>query len=450
MKSAIALLFALWSGLASAGAFQDAYAAALSMDATFQGARAELASSLQNLPMARAGLLPNIALAFSNSQVEGSRTIDGPNQAGTTPLDYRAPARSLTIRTPVINREAWEKVTMAEAQVRYAEALFASRRIELFDRLASAYLQRMVAEEAVLAARAQIEATRAQDDLARRRLQLGEGTRPDAAEAAAARAMAQAMLTEAEGQLTVARLALRQIVGSDPASRPSPGPAQSVLLRAASLAAAVESLPDLLLRADASSPAIAARRHAVAVAQAAVARNRAGHYPRLDLIASASASRNESLSTLNQSVHQRILGFQLNVPLYAGGYVTAATKQALADQEKAEADLASEQLSQARELTRLYLLVDNGAAKIAAQEQTVGAALLTVEGNSKGLTAGATTMADVVQSQNKVALARQDLARAVFDYLLARVRLLARAGVDLDDVVVQIDALLATSEDRAR
>ena len=50
-----------------AGDFQKAFEAAQSADATYQAARAELAAARQNLPLARAGLLPNVAFSASDA-----------------------------------------------------------------------------------------------------------------------------------------------------------------------------------------------------------------------------------------------------------------------------------------------------------------------------------------------------------------------------------------------
>ena len=358
IKSPLALLLCFCTGAAVAGEFQKAYEAALSNDPTFQAARAELASSRQYLPLAKAGLLPSVAFSASDARVNGERT--GPNAAGiptSSPLDYRAPAQSLNFRMPLFNREAWEKLTLAEAQVGYAGAVFATRQADLLDRLATAYLQRLLAESAAAAAEAQVLALQAQSDQARRQLQLGEGTRPEALEAEAAVFLARVQLIEAQDQINITALSLRQITGRDPQNPTATTAALKPETLFKRLPAVKESMTDLLARAQAGSPGVAAKRYAVLVAEAGVARSRAGHYPRLDLVASASSSRNETISTLNQSVNQRTLGVQFNLPIYSGGAVNAGVAQALADKDKAEADLAVEQQTLVRDVTRLILAV---------------------------------------------------------------------------------------------
>ena len=80
---------------AHAGEFSTAFEAAIQNDATLQGARAELASVRQNLPIAKAALRPNLSLSFSDSKVEGTRSVDNPAPLPptATPLDS-APRRA--------------------------------------------------------------------------------------------------------------------------------------------------------------------------------------------------------------------------------------------------------------------------------------------------------------------------------------------------------------------
>jgi len=449
MKLRLALLVCLnCPGWTLAGSFQLAYEAALINDATFQAARADLASSQQSLPMARAGLLPNISLSWSEAKVEGSRTVTNVfGQPVASQLDYRAPVQSLNIRVPIFNWEATQKVNLAQAQVTYAETIFANRKLDLIDRLANAYLLRLSAEEALLAARAQVDVAQAQNDLARRRLQLGEGTRPDVGEAEAALDVANAQLLEARSQINTATLGLRQISGIDikfPATLPdrfTPPPLTKQMPNSGDL------LAELLSMADLGSPSIAARKQATVLAQTAVTRNGAGHYPRLDLVANATSSRNESLSTLNQSANQRSLGLQFNLPLYSGGYVNASVAQALADQDKAEAELAAERQLVARDVTRYYSNVVNGAIKVNAYQKAVESTKLSLDGARKGMLSGFNTQADVVLAQRKLSQARYEWAQTVQAYMLARIRLFARVGVEPSEVVADFDGLLKIPQD---
>ena len=425
------------------GDLQTAFDAAMLHDPTYRAARAELASSLQNLPIARAGLRPSLSLSFSDNKVEGSRTIDNPPLAPVTQaLDYRSPTQSLNLRAPLYNREAAKKIDLALAQEIYALTLLRVRQAELADRLGKAWLDCVLARHGLAAARIQVEAVNAQSSAATRRLALGEGTRPEVADAASALETARVQVSEAQSALDLATLALRQITGSESGPVPSGGPGNPP---SPAFSALPESPASLLSRAEAASPALALRRFAVQAADVAVERARSGHYPRLDLVASLTKASNESLSTVNQSSTQQSIGLQLNVPLYSGGAVSAAVTQALADRTRAEAEVAAEQQTLERDVTRLFYMARLGSAKAAAQQNTFDAAKLSLEAAQKGLAAGLSTQLEIAQARRKLAQTAQEQAQSAQELLLARLRLDLRVGEEPALSLARLEDALSAS-----
>jgi protease secretion system outer membrane protein len=444
MKSGVAIFLSLSCQISAwGGQFQQAFEAALGNDSAYSAARAELTSAQQNIPMARALLLPNVSLSVSDSQVNGTRASnDMFGQPVDTPLDYRAPAQSLNLRAPLFNLEGSRKLQIARAQVNFATAVFAARKLELLERLTTAYLQRLLSEQSLKLAQAQLDAAVLQNELARRKLQMGEGTTPELAEADALSEMAKVMLFDAQNQREVDDLNLRQITGANWSFQGHHAEGLVLPHVVAEPPATMDSLTELLSKANAGNPTIAARRHAVELAQTAVARNGAGHYPRLDLVASTSRASNESLSTLNQSVSQRSWGLQLNVPLYSGGYVNASVTQAQADRDKADADLAATQQTVTLEVTKAYFSVVNGPAKLAAYKKSVASSQLALVAVRKGLVTGFNTQAEVVQGYRRLVQTQREWVQAANEYLLARVRLGARIGVEPADVAAALDTIL--------
>lgn len=423
---------------AQAGAFLRAYDGAVNNDPTYRAARQALASSVQGVPIAQAALRPNLALSVSDAWTTGSRTSpDFLGRPVTSPLDYRSPQQTLSLRAPVLNLDATQRVRQARIQLAMAETVLLARRHELLDRLGQAYLQRLFALQNQQVARGQVVDAAEQRQLALRRFELGDGTRPEVQAAEAGLALARAQARESDDQLATASLALAQITGladvpveplDDSFVAPQPVPA--------SLAAWLE-------QAAATNPDIIARRAAVDLARAGVARAEAGHYPRIDLVASVSKGRNESVSTLNQAVSQRSVGVQLNLPLYSGGIVGASVAQALAEQEKALAELEAEQLGVNADISRLYRVVETGAVRQQAQQQVLEANRLALEGARRTAAGGAGIRADVVRAQAKVTEALRDLAKLRYEQLLALLRLHSRAGSAPDEIVRLIDGAMS-------
>ena len=428
-----------------AGDLQKAFDAALQNDPSYQAARAELASSLQNLPIARAGLRPSLSLSLSDSKVDGSRTIDNPPFAPVTQsLDYRSPTQSLNLRAPLYNREAAKKIELAQTQEAYALALLRVRQADLADRLAKAWLESLLANHKLAAAVIQLEAAQVQNDVAARRLAMGEGTRPEVADAASALDTARVQVAEAQSMRDLALLTLRQMSGYD--TNPLTLRTLPALPTGSDLPAPPpfpETLARLLAQADAASATLAVRRFAAQAAQTSVERARSGHYPRLDFVASLTQASNESLSTVNQSAKQQSFGFQFNLPLYSGGAVSAGVTQALADQTRAEAELAAEQQTVVRDVTRLFHMASLGGNKLAALQKAVEAANLNLEAAQKSLAAGLATQLEIAQARRKLAQAAQERAQGAQELLLARLRIGLRIGEDPAAAVDRLEEALA-------
>ncbi|WP_296510446.1 TolC family outer membrane protein [Rhodoferax sp.] len=423
---------------AHAGEFEKAYLAALENDARFQAARAALASGQQAVPLARSGVLPTVSASITETTVQGTQQYDVAGSASkTNNLDYRAPVQSINLRAPLLNLEGAARVRQATAQAGNAEATFVSRKAELVDRLAVAYLQRMLAEDAFLSLHAQVHATVAQRNLMRRRFEQGEGTRTEVAEARANLSLTLVQWADSKNQMMSARETLEAMTGLP----------QPLVVRLedefAPPALVPASLQEWQDKAVAANPDIQARRYLVDAADALVARSNAGHMPRLDLVASVSNSRNESVSSLNQSVNQSAIGLQLNIPIYSGGAVKAAVTQALAEKSKAEAEWLNEKRSLEVEVSRLFQIIQSGKSKLLAYEDVLDASRVALEGTLKGQTSGLRTNADVLEAVRKVFQAQRDLAQARYDHIFQRLRLYNKAGVPADSVVSYIDELLS-------
>jgi protease secretion system outer membrane protein len=299
----------------------------------------------------------------------------------------------------------------------------------------------MLAEDAFLSLHAQVHATVAQRNLMRRRFEQGEGTRTEVAEARANLSLTMAQWADSKDQMTNARELLNSLTGLN----------QPFLVRLGDEFTPPPLVPATLQewqeKAVAANPDVQARRYLVDAADALVARSNAGHMPRLDLVASVSNSRNESVSSLNQTVNQSAIGLQLNIPIYSGGAVKAAVTQAIAEKSKAEAEWLNEKRSLEVEVSRLFQVIQTGKSKLLAYEDVLDASRTALEGTLKGQASGLRTNADVLEAVRKVFQAQRDLAQARYDHIFQRLRLFNKAGVPADSVVSYIDELLSPQRD---
>ena len=103
----------------------EALEAARANDPQFRAAAYELEAARQGIPIARSALMPQVTLSHSNLGYTGTRSF--PNslqQEVTTSLDYAAPSTTLSMRMPLFNYDAWNRLDQATAQSRGAEASY--------------------------------------------------------------------------------------------------------------------------------------------------------------------------------------------------------------------------------------------------------------------------------------------------------------------------------------
>lgn len=432
---ALALALALAPAPAfAAGTFATAFDAARANDAAYRAARHELEAGEELVPIARAGLLPTVTASYSESRVRGEREYAPPPPKGD--LDYRNPVAALQLRTPLFNLEAYSRYAAAQAQTEGARARFAAGGRELLDRLGLAYVQRLFAEETRALARVQVEALDTQTQIARRRLTAGEGTRTELADATASLASARAELIAAEDQRELAQRALVRITGSDELAL------RTLAADASPLLPNARALPEWIALARANNPAITTRQREIDALQHEIRRNRAGHYPRVDLVASAVNAENESISTLDQETRQYSIGVQVNIPIYAGGGVDASVRRAAAELARAQARLEDDLQSLQLDIERQFRTIESGRARLAALDDAVASSELALQGARRGQNAGVFSSADVLDALRRHHTARRDAAQARHELLVARIRLQALAGIAEEEIVADVDRLL--------
>jgi outer membrane protein len=195
--------------------------------------------------------------------------------------------------------------------------------------------------------------------------------------------------------------------------------------------------------AEKDSFVVQAQQAAAEVASKEVERNRAGHYPTLDVVANygdnvASASQFGAART---DIVSRNIGLQLNIPIFQGGLVNSKTREAAANYSAALASLESAKRTAALGVQQSYLGVVNGLAQVRALEAALVSSNSALESNKLGYEVGVRINIDVLNAEQQVYSTKRDLAKARFDTLLAQLKLKSSVGALGEDDLQQINAL---------
>lgn len=438
MKKTISLLLAGF-GLATSAYASDlmsVYRDAYDYDAQFAAARASLDAGREKLPQGRAGLLPTISVT-ANTTWNDVETTTRTTPSITGQREYNSHGWTASLTQPLFRWQNWAAYKQGEYAAALAEAQFAAARQDLIVRVAQAYFDVLLAEETMATAAAQKTAITQQLESAKRNFEVGTSTITDTHEAQARYDLAVATEIAAQNDLTVKRQVLQTLIGKDPEML-------KVLRPGAQIG---RPQPDDILKwvdsAESGNLTVAQAQAAYEIADQEVARQRAGHLPTLDAVATYGRSAAGYSSTGSGFDNKaKTIGLQLTVPIFAGGAVASRDREAVALREKAIADLDNARRQAVLGARQSYLGATSGLSQVKAYEAAVASSQSALDSNKVGYDVGVRINIDVLNAQSQLFDTRQKLAKARFDTLIAQLKLKQAAGNLSEDDLAAINALL--------
>jgi protease secretion system outer membrane protein len=427
---AVGALCAMHAGSASALSLQQAYEAALKNDPTYRMNYYENEAGKENRILGRAGLLPNISGSYSASRNRADiEAIDALGRTSLTHPNYISRSAVVQLRQPLVNLEAIARYRQGAVQTQQSAAQFEANTAEVALRVVGAYADVLFADDQLALAVVQREQYLEQQKVNQRLFEKGEGTRTDMLETQARLDLAEAQLLESRDNVTAQRNTLAGVIGMEVGTLDKLAPG----FRFDSLGAG--TFEEWKARALVNNPDLKAARLAAEAARLEIGKQRAGHAPRLDLVATYSKGDSETISTYTQSTVNRSVGIQLNVPIYAGGAVNATTRQAVAGYERSNADLELRTNKVLVELRKAHDLVISSVAKVGALVKATESSKELMKATEQSIKGGVRINLDLLNAQQQLFVSQRDLAQARYSYLLATLRLRAAAGtLDGDDV----------------
>jgi len=416
----------------------QAYQAAQQNDATILAARATASAERERLPQARSQLLPNLSANVSHNRNHLESTA--PNFLGveqTTNTSYPSTNKTLTLRQPIFRKQLMAQYRQATAQVEDAESVLAVEEQNLAVRVSGAYFEALLTHEQLALVLSQQKAYTEQLDCARKTFAAGSGTRTDVDEAQARLDMNLAQEIEARQNVGYTLQQLQTLV-----NQPIDKLATLRVANLELLEPQPNRLQDWIDRAERNSPQLQSLRARVEIARQETEKARSGHYPTLDAIAQYTDSDSESVTNTKQRYVNKTLGVQLNIPLFAGGYVNSQVRQTLAAQERAAQLLDAGRRDLGLRVSKEFRGVTENIPKIRALEQALRSADQMVLSSQKSFQAGSRTVLDISNAEQQRMVVQRDLAQARYQYLLSRLRLLALLGGADESAVADVNRVL--------
>ncbi len=424
-KTTLSVLLALGiSPLAGATDLLDIYHAAQSQDAVFAAARASRQAGQEKLTQGRSLLLPSVNLNANTTKNDVTTTYATPNPpllvSGN--LQYNTHGYGVSLVQPLFREQNWAAYSESELQVVQSEAQFKVAEEDLVLRVAQAYFDVLIAQDSVQLTAAQKTAISEQLEQAKRNFEVGTATITDTHEAQARFDLIVAQEIAAQSNLEVKRRALQQLINATPAELSPLG--ESFKLEPPLPADQEKWVADAQLH----SHQIAIVQAAAELADKEVDRNRGGHLPTVDMV--ATYGKNTATGGMFGGTETRTttVGVQLNMPLFQGGAIQSKWREAEANRERARQELENARRNVELQTRQAYLGVVSGIAQVQALQQALKSSESLLDASKLGYQVGVRTNLDVLNAQQQAYSTRRDLYQAEYNYLISELRLKAAVG----------------------
>lgn len=421
------LLGGVFLSPANAVNLEQAYQSAQSYDAELQAAQAARLEVEEGVPVARAGLLPQINY---NYQRDKANTVNYRGGVSSDVGDYFRDSNSLTLRQALYRKSAWASYKSAQAQSEAADANYRKEVQNLGMRVSTTYLDVLLARVGLNLANAETKAMDGLVSLAERALQFGTGTRTDVDDARARRDMSRARVSEAAIRLSQASQDFHTVTDIDARQLPEIDPRR---LQGRSLA--IVDRANWLVRIEDANPEVQSLRMQLDAANAEIERAKGGHYPSVDLVISRQEGSSETNTTIGTGYRTNYAGFQVSVPLVNGFGVMAQVRQTSARSDRVRHTLESTRRKVLAEAERLFSTIAQGIEKVEAVEQAIVSAEQALISSQKGVQAGTRTIVDVLDAERRLFEMKRDQAFSMFELANNRLKFLALAdAIDAETI----------------
>jgi outer membrane protein len=402
---------------AQAEALPEALAKAYQSNPQLNAERARQRATDENVPQALAGYRPQIVASLSGG-LQAVRNLLPDNTVQSATL--KPWTIGVTVTQTLFNGfKTANSVRVAELQVQSGrEALRNVGQGVLLDAV-TAYSTVLANQSLVEAQRSNVAFLRETLGVTQKRLNAGDVTPTDTAQAEARLSRGLADLNAAEVNLAISQATYTQVIGNPPAQL---RPAETIDRY---LPHSREEATDLAFKGH---PAVLAAGFDVDVASTTIHVAESSLLPAITVQGNAShSSQSDPSLTTFRTDQASILG-QMTAPIYDGGTAASQTRQAkeLAAQSRLVLDQVRNQARTAA--TGAWVANEGAKIAVAASESEVRAAGVALQGVSKEAQGGQRTTVDVLNSQQDLISAKARLIGAQRDRVIASYTLLSAIG----------------------
>ncbi len=437
-----ALFFCVWMGVVTqtfATDLMDIYKQALENDTQFKTAYDNYMSSAEAVPQARAALFPQLGI---NTAV--GRDLQDVKAGGFgTRMTYNSNQWQVTASQAVFNYQAWAQVKQAQASVKAAQATFNDAAQNLILRTAKAYFDVLFAKDTLDFAEAKKRANKRQYEQATQRFNVGLDAITSVYEAKAAYDQSIATVISSRNNQINQSENLRKLTNHVYESLAALKNSQIPLIKPEPTD--VNEWIDAGLKQNYN---LLSAKYSLEASKESMKSISAGNWPVFSIQSNASQVHNQADAAsffVPSRQTQAGIALAMNFPVFQGGLVQSQTRQA-----QYNFQASSEQLEQAyREVvvnSRIaFNTINDGISKVKADRQTIISQQNSLESTEAQFEVGTRTMVDVVNAQQKLFEAQEQLANDQYNLIYSILTLKYLTGTLNVDDLEQVNSWLATT-----
>jgi protease secretion system outer membrane protein len=303
---------------------QEAFDNAIKVDPALRSSRYTQEANKENIAIARSRLLPQISLQGSTNQLTQTTTQDIPGNSSIS-KSFTGPSANhqFVIRQGLLRPKDIASLNFAELQSQYAEVKYQSDLSDLWLRIANAWIELVGAGQLVVAYEKPLNPLLAASKQEIAKLNQGDGTKDATVEAEAQYQIAHATYQQALQTLNAKQRTFEILTQLDSKF------AQSVRLDLKPNSIFSENDRDRLwTRVREKSFELRFAEIQELLQRERIRMAKADHLPTLDVMAAWNIAKNDATSTQGYRYQNNQIGIQYMVPIYAGGSISAAERQA--------------------------------------------------------------------------------------------------------------------------
>ncbi|MEM6682759.1 MAG: TolC family outer membrane protein [Pseudomonadota bacterium] len=413
----------------AAQTLEEALAQTYQSNPVLEAQRAALRQVDENVFQANSGYLPNLSGTGSIDRTQTDFTVESvTTPEGTTDggdeLSFPATntALSASVNQPIFRGfRTKNSVKRAKADVLAGRANLATVEQDVLLQTVTTYVN-VLRDQAVLKLNDNLIAVlRRQLEASQDRFRVGEITRTDVAQSQARLADAVSRRAAAAADLTASQEQYRRVVGDLPVNLVEPKTPDLPIDVTAATQTAFERAPIIL-----------AARYNEEAAQSSVKEAKGGLLPSVNGF--ARISRNTGVQVLGPAItadNTRVVstvGAEVTVPFFQSGAEYSAVRQAKQLRSQRILEIRAAERQVVEQVTTAWEVYQASLAQIKANEESVNANNIALEGVRQEAAVGSRTTLDVLDAEQEALDAQVNLVRAKRDQTVAAYSLLASMG----------------------